>query len=92
MKSSFEAAYPNITLWVKDCGTVEIGYDPGTVSFIRAIDEGGVLWSGKSHYPALDDGFRDLEEGLRSILELSLPSPKPSERTKVSAKAKKSTD
>ncbi len=90
--NSFEVAYPNITLWVKDCGTVEIGYDPGTDSFIRALDEGGMVRCGKSHYPTLDDGFRDLEEGLRSILTLSLPSPKPSARTKVSAKAKKSTD
>ena len=48
MKSSFEGKYPNITLWVKDCGTVEIGYGPNSDSFIRAIDEGGVPWSGKS--------------------------------------------
>ena len=30
MKSSFEAAFPNITRWVKEFGTVEIGYDPQT--------------------------------------------------------------
>ena len=46
MKSSFEVSFPNITLWVNDCGMVEIGYDPNTDSFIRAIDEGGMVWSG----------------------------------------------
>jgi hypothetical protein len=46
MKSSFEAKYPSITRWVKESGTVEIGYDSVTDSFIRAMDEGGMPWSG----------------------------------------------
>ena len=54
MKPSFEAAFPNITRWVKDCGTVEIGYDPHTDSLIRAIQEGGLVWSGESHYKSLE--------------------------------------
>ena len=33
MRSSFEAAFPNITRWVKESGTVEIGYDPQTGQF-----------------------------------------------------------
>lgn len=40
MAPSFEAKYPSITRWVKEFGTVEIGYNPGTASFIRAIDKG----------------------------------------------------
>ena len=59
MKPSFEAAFPNITRWVKDCGTVEIGYDPHTDSFIRAIQEGGLVWSGESQYKSLDDAFQE---------------------------------
>jgi hypothetical protein len=47
VKSSFESEFPNITIWVKECGTVEIGYDPNTDSFIRAMDEGGMVWSGE---------------------------------------------
>ena len=51
MKLSFEAAFPNITRWVKGFGTVEIGYDPAArQDFIRAIDKGGMAWSGESHY------------------------------------------
>ncbi len=46
MAPSFEAAYPNITIWVKECGTLEIGFDPNTDSFIQAIEVGGMVWSG----------------------------------------------
>ena len=46
MKLSFEAVFPNITCWVKGFGTVEIGYDSQTGSFIRAIDKGGMAWRG----------------------------------------------
>ena len=66
MKLSFEAAFPNITRWVKGFGTVEIGYDPQTGSFIRAIDKGGMAWSGESHYKSLDNAFEDLENGIKA--------------------------
>jgi hypothetical protein len=39
-KPVFQTVFPNITLWVQECGTGEIGYDPNTDCFIRAIDEG----------------------------------------------------
>jgi hypothetical protein len=68
MARSIEAAFPNITLWVQECGIVEIGYDPNTDSFIRAIDEGGMVWSGKSHYENLDDALEELEAGLCQVL------------------------
>lgn len=68
MKSSFEAAYPNITLWAKECGSLEIGFEPNTDSFIRAIDEGGKVWSGKKRYDNLNSAFQDLEAGLGQIL------------------------
>jgi hypothetical protein len=64
----FEAAYPNITLWVQECGMVEIGYDPNTDSFVRVIDEGGMVWSGASHHDNLDDALQDLEKALGQIL------------------------
>ncbi len=86
MKSSFEAAYPNITLWVKDCGIAEIGYDFNTDSFIRAIDEGGMVWSGKGRYETLDAAFQDLEAGLGQILVERVLGVEPSARRKHSQK------
>jgi hypothetical protein len=67
-KLVFQVVFPNITLWVQECGTVEIGYDPNTDSFIRAIDEGGLVLSGKSRHKNLDDALQDLELGLGQIL------------------------
>jgi len=89
MKSSFEAAYLNITLWVKDCGTVEIGYDPGTDSFLRALDEGGMVWSGKSQYENLDDALQDLETGLGQVLVGFALGGKPTSKRKPTPKLSK---
>ncbi len=50
VKLLFDVSFPNITLWVQGCGTVEIGRDSSTDSFIRVLDEGGMVWSGKSRY------------------------------------------
>ena len=76
MKLSFEAAFPNITRWVKGFGTVEIGYDPQTGSFIRAIDKGGMAWSGESHYKSLDNAFEHLENGIKATTGTRMRSAK----------------
>ena len=65
-KSSFEAVFPNITLWVNDCGTVEVGYDPSTDTFIRAIDEGGMVWSGEEPLREPRRCFAGLGGGARA--------------------------
>jgi hypothetical protein len=67
-KLVFQVVFPNITLWVQECGTVEIGNDPNTESFVRAIDEDGRVLSGKSRYETLDDAFQDLEMRLGQVL------------------------
>ena len=87
MKLSFEAAFPNITRWVKGFGTVEIGYDPQTGSFIRAIDKGGMAWSGESHYKSLDNAFEHLENGIKATTGTRMRSAK----RKVNSKPSKTT-
>src|SRR5271166_4379057 len=87
MKLSFEAAFPNITRWVKGFGTVEIGYDPQTGSFIRAIDKGGMAWSGESHYKSLDNAFEHLENGIKATTGTRMRSAK----RKVISKPSKTT-
>src|SRR5271157_1706129 len=91
IKPSFRAMFPNITRWVKDFGTVELGYDPNTDSFMRAMDEGGMVWKGESHYEYLDDALLDLEKGIRATLSVQAPSHKPSAKSKVSSKPSKTT-
>lgn len=65
---SFESAYPNIARWVLD-GWIEIGYEYNTDSFVRALDEGGMVWQGKSKYPRLEDALKDLERGIAKWFE-----------------------
>jgi hypothetical protein len=36
---------------------------------VRALDEGGTVWEGKTNYPNLDDLFRDLEKGLSAWIK-----------------------
>ena len=44
--SYFEGTYPNITRWLTH-GWIEIGEDEYSKSFIRALDEGGMVWEGE---------------------------------------------
>ena len=87
MKSSFEAEFPNIIRWVREFGTVEIGYDSHTDSFIRAIDEGGMPWSGQSRYETVDEALQDLENGIKRTLRIREPSA----TSPVSAKTSRTT-
>jgi hypothetical protein len=45
-------------------GWMEIGHDDMSRSFVRALDEGGLVWEGQEDYATLDDALRDLEAGL----------------------------
>lgn len=59
--------YPNIAKWVKGYGWIELGDDLAPLerrSFIRALDEGGLIWAGEETYPTLDDALRDLDAAL----------------------------
>jgi hypothetical protein len=45
-------------------GWIEMGHDDMSRSFVRALDEGGLVWEGQDDYATLDDALRDLEAGL----------------------------
>jgi hypothetical protein len=66
MATSFDASYPHIAHLVDAIGWIEVGHDDDSplISFIRAIDPGGMVWEGKDEYKTLDEAFQDLEEGL----------------------------
>ena len=57
---AFEQAYPHVARWVKDYGWIEIGQDGMSPSFVRALDEGGLIWEG-------DDSGEDLDGVLRAL-------------------------
>lgn len=71
MTPSFETTYPNIAYFTDALGYIEIGCDGDSplTSFLRAFDEGGMVWEGEDSYPTLDDAFRDMEQGLGEWME-----------------------
>ena len=69
MAQSIDATYPTIARWVLECGWIEIGQDHMRWSFVRALDEGGMVWEGQEDYATLDDALRDVEAGLAAWMQ-----------------------
>ena len=61
---TFEERYPTIHRFVE-----EIGQDSTIASFVRAYDEGGTVYEGKSSYRSLDAALADLEAGIQAYLD-----------------------
>jgi hypothetical protein len=64
MAQNLEAIYPTITRWVQEYGWIEIGQDEMSPSFVRALNEGGMVWEGRKSYPTLDAALQALETAL----------------------------
>jgi len=65
---SFSETYPNITYWTESFGWIEIGQDEYSESFIRVLDEGGMLWESENEYKTFDEALVDLEAALEKII------------------------
>ena len=63
-KSSGSASYPHLWWWAAEFGTVEIGHCGQSRSFIRVLDEGGMVWKGRRSYATLDAALADAEAGV----------------------------
>jgi hypothetical protein len=64
MALNLDTTYPIIARWVMEYSWIEIGQDDMRRSFVRALDEGGLVWEGQEDYATLDDALRDVEAGL----------------------------
>lgn len=60
----FADTYPNMRKWVRGGGWIEIGMDYNVHSFLRALDEGGMVWEGEDDYDTMDEAFQALEAGI----------------------------
>ena len=69
MAQSLDAIYPTIVRWVQEYGWIEIGQDEMSRSFIRALDDGGMVWEGRKSYPTLDAALQALEAGLKEWMQ-----------------------
>ena len=47
-----EQAYPRVARWVQGYGWIELGHDDMGRSFVRALDDGGLVWEGPRRTPA----------------------------------------
>jgi hypothetical protein len=66
---TFEEQYPTIHRFVEENGWIEIGQNDMIASFVRAYDEGGTVYEGKSSYPSMDEALADLEAGIQAYLD-----------------------
>ncbi len=53
-KSPVSTLHPHLWRWAAEFGTIEIGHCGQTGSFIRVLDEGGIVWKGHCTYRTLD--------------------------------------
>ena len=67
-KSSGSALYPRLWRWAAEFGTVEIGHCGQTRSFIRVLDEGGIVWKGRRSYTALADAEAGVSHWMKGQL------------------------
>lgn len=65
--------YPILAKWVKSEGDIELGENGVTESFIRVLNEGGMLWESKREYKTIDEAFRAAEKAIQIFLEGGWP-------------------
>ena len=63
-----ERAYPAITRWVTAHGWIELGPTEGSLSFVRALDIGGMIWEGEPTYASVDAALQALDAALEQFL------------------------
>jgi hypothetical protein len=59
LDSGLAKAYPHLWRWVTEFSSVEIGQCAQTRSFIRVLDEGGMVWKGRRSYGTFDAALAD---------------------------------
>lgn len=67
-KMTFKEIYPAIAEYVSGWGWIEVGQDEMNRSFIRALDEGGLVWEAPSRIRSADKAFEALESALQKIM------------------------
>jgi hypothetical protein len=65
---AFAARYPHIAAWVQD-GWIELGRDELGYSFVRALDEGGMIWDGERQYATIDAALQALDAGIKRWID-----------------------
>lgn len=64
-KSPLAEAYPNVAELALGGGWIELGWCYNTHTYARALNEGGMLWSGGNGEMTLEELLEALEEGIQ---------------------------
>jgi hypothetical protein len=67
--SSFSDTFPAIVFWVTSVGWIEIGDDAVSPTWIRALDQGGLIWESGDSYISVDEALHALDAALRAWLD-----------------------
>jgi hypothetical protein len=59
----FVALYPNIAVWLTG-GWIEIGWNDCSHSFVRALDDDGLVWEGEAEYSSFHEALKALDSGI----------------------------
>jgi hypothetical protein len=68
-QASFQDRYPHLTFWVTEQGWIELGYDPNTSTWARALQEGGLAWSGGHPHETVEEWLEAMEAGVKAFRE-----------------------
>ena len=63
-----EQAYPRVARWVQGYGWIELDHHDMGRSFVRALDDGGLVWEGTASYACVDDALQALDAALAAWL------------------------
>lgn len=81
---SFDQTFPHIARWVKEYGWIEVGCDGMSPSWVRALDEGDLIWEGGDPTQPLDGTLQELDaalaEWLHKIERRGALDPDPTQR------------
>jgi len=63
---SFEESYPTIAAWVREAGSIEIGYryDVPDSSFLRVIQYTELIWCSDQTYASLAEALAAMEDAI----------------------------
>jgi hypothetical protein len=59
--SLLDLAYPNLTHWIKEMGWIELGKDGHSKSWLRVLDEGGLVWESRRSHKTLAQALEAAE-------------------------------
>jgi hypothetical protein len=68
-QTSFQDRYPHLAFWVTEQGWIELGYDPNTGAWARAVEEGGLAWSGGHPHETVEEWLEAMEAGVKGFRE-----------------------